>query len=339
MFEVAADLKMREEWVELRHQVTHGGELPGLKPLELAVDGALSWLWDTFWSRFSDEDEQEAAKVLKRRRAQSDNDEATSLKSDIRGILKQYVSARKTELTGKSMNLGLANSLATENTSSKLVDLYSRYSESLPALMSLFVREREMIVPSNRSLKETMAGAFTLWDPILLRLSITIRPFLVTFVRDMVEKITAPATVDESQDPIREAFMLWTKHVLASDEWAARRTRSKDGTRELRRHVLVECVLNPGSWTNGLSQCLSAIAAKESPQGWDAIHKAGRIRALQEEGETSTDLAAAVAKQNSAYGSGSTKSSFVSGDYGGWRQWPGKWRATPIGVVEDEEDF
>lgn len=332
MFDVAADLKMPEEWVELRHQFTHGGELPGLEPLDVAVEGALSWLWDAFWSRFGDTAEQDTEADLKRKRLQKNDDIAKieSLQNDIRIVLKKFVSARKIELQKTAVS-GSATAGADQ-----LVDMLTRKPESLPSLMSLLVTEREMIVPSNRSVKESMAGAYAIWDTLLIRLSDSIRPFLVAFVLAMTKKLIAVLAVDDSQDPVKEAFMLWIIHVFTSDDWAARRARSMDGTRELRRIVTVECILNAGPWTDNLSQELSGKSDSGPSGSWVTIQDAAKLRPLEINGERGGTSGVEETGNDSNARDSSAISGFASKDYSGWKKWPGKWRPVPIGMVDGE---
>ena len=56
MMEQAAKIGMPEEWVQLRHAITHG-QTPGLKVLESAVKDAVPWMWEHFWKSIDGEDE------------------------------------------------------------------------------------------------------------------------------------------------------------------------------------------------------------------------------------------------------------------------------------------
>jgi ribosomal biogenesis protein LAS1 len=49
MMEQAIKISMPEEWVQLRHAITHG-QTPGLHALEDAVKVAVPWMWQHFWN-------------------------------------------------------------------------------------------------------------------------------------------------------------------------------------------------------------------------------------------------------------------------------------------------
>jgi hypothetical protein len=55
MMEQAKKIRMPEDWVHLRHSITHG-QTPGLRALEEAVRDAVPWMWDHFWKHLDVED-------------------------------------------------------------------------------------------------------------------------------------------------------------------------------------------------------------------------------------------------------------------------------------------
>ena len=84
MMEQAARLRMPEEWVLLRHAITHG-QTPGLKSLEDAVREAVPWMWEHFWKGLDGEDEVGELE----------------LRDELVGILKEYGKQRRTMITSK----------------------------------------------------------------------------------------------------------------------------------------------------------------------------------------------------------------------------------------------
>ena len=85
MMEQATKVGMPEEWVQLRHAITHG-QTPGLKALETAVKEAVPWMWGHFWKGLDGED------VV----------DAEALKEQLRDLLAQYRDERRAAITSKS---------------------------------------------------------------------------------------------------------------------------------------------------------------------------------------------------------------------------------------------
>jgi ribosomal biogenesis protein LAS1 len=48
MYDVAEELGMPEHWIEVRHEITHGG-IPELSTLKHCSNEAAKWLWANFW--------------------------------------------------------------------------------------------------------------------------------------------------------------------------------------------------------------------------------------------------------------------------------------------------
>lgn len=328
MFDVAAGLGMSERWVELRHQITHGGELPSLAVLEHACEGAMGWLWQHFWSRFDTAAERSASreKVLA--------DERSSLKSELRPVLKRFVDMRKGEVKSVRADTNATSSTAVSETLADIVALLGNQSAGADALSSLLVEEA-LIVPSKRSMGDSMAGAFLLWDAVLVEISLRIHRFLAYLAMQMVKAVTNATEEDETRDPYKEALELWLERILTSKAWKSRREQSADGLRALRQAVLQECVLAPGHWTRNLSQRILGAITKSIDGDWRDVCEAAALDEKEwDEDEEQVDLDSNGHRDIHPRTSGVDSDSTIL--LGGWRPAPGRWRRLPIGLSQSE---
>lgn len=341
MFDVAAELGILEQWVELRHQFTHGGELPGLAPLERAVEGALVWLWDAFWSKLEDEHSDERG--VKRKRNEEENRENKERTMELRRVLKTYVKMRRTEVKISGEAVAKGGSKTADETCEVLFRAVAEDSSNTDVLLSLLVDE-QMIVPSNHTVGSAMTGAFVLWDPLLTKLALSLRRFLVEFVLRMLCTLTTPSDTMESQDHKAHALYRWIEHIFISKAWASRRRMSKDGLRQLRTEVVRESTLSSGYWAMELATTLTKSADLTFKMEWQEVTEAIAMeeRSGLDQGDTDvTDNEDCVHTDihdddNVARESGTARHAFSTNNYGAWRPPPGIWRPVPIGVFEGE---
>lgn len=125
MYEMAEDKDMPENWVELRHEITHG-EIPDLRVLELSVDAALSWLWAKFWINLD-----------------APMEENSDAQTDIRTVLRLFVSSRIDEIR-------LSQSTDRElysTTARKVLRMCKGRDGGMDKLISVMLEER-LMVPS-----------------------------------------------------------------------------------------------------------------------------------------------------------------------------------------------
>ncbi|KAF2103879.1 Las1-domain-containing protein [Rhizodiscina lignyota] len=350
MFDVASDLHIPEQWVELRHQFTHGGELPALGPLERAVEGALAWLWDSFWSKLGDEDDEQRG--VKRMRGVEEDMKAKENGTKLKAVLKSFVKERREEVKASTEGMTKGVSGAADGACARLGRFHREDSSSLDVLLALLVDER-MIIPSGHTVGSTMSGAFILWDPLLLKLALSVRRSLVEFVLRMLHILTSPSALVESEDPYKEAISRWIEHVFVSTTWARRRKMSKDGLRQLRTEVVRECTLSSEYWTQALARKLTITGDARFREQWLEVVEANHLEESPREAEGDTQVtlveenlsrddtgdAESSDEGHEEYGDHiMAQSTFSAKDYGGWQPYPGIWRPVPIGIVEGEDE-
>jgi hypothetical protein len=84
MYDTANEISIAEEWVEVRHEITHG-EIPDLQTLQTCTSEALEWLWNYYWAPLT-------------RNAQAP---ATQPLVPVKDLLKALLKARKDYLRGE----------------------------------------------------------------------------------------------------------------------------------------------------------------------------------------------------------------------------------------------
>lgn len=99
MYDVATELNMPEQWVEVRHEITHG-EIPDLRILEQCTNEAIDWLWEYFWTKLASGSQilsignRLSLKDLLKSLLRARKDQLRHQKKhDINGILSQIVSS------------------------------------------------------------------------------------------------------------------------------------------------------------------------------------------------------------------------------------------------------
>lgn len=326
MFDVAAELGMPEQWVELRHQITHGGELPILQVLEKAVDGAKDWLWNAFWVKLNVNGDGQMTTSSRPYVSQE------SVGLELQTVLKGFVNERKAEV--KSMGKAAIDSpsKAADDAIIRLFPPLQSHVDGIDLLLSLLLDD-SMIIPPKRDMGGSMAGAFTLWDHLLIKLSLCVRSFLPEFIMQILKWLTAVSHVDEVQDSSKEAAELWLEHIFTSKAWSGRRSRSRDGLSELRNEIFKECVLSPGPWTQRLSAALlNSTADSQIKDKWKDTCDAAVLDGHSEEVDDSDDKNGHNMQEDS--GAQMDGGALRSNIYRGWRPYPGQWQPVSIGIPQ-----
>lgn len=125
MYEMAEDKDMPENWVELRHEITHG-EIPDLRVLELSVDAALSWLWAKFWTNLD-----------------APMEERSDAQTDIRTVLRSFASSRIDEIRLSQQT----DQELCSTTARKVFRMCKGRDGGMDKLISVMLEER-LMVPS-----------------------------------------------------------------------------------------------------------------------------------------------------------------------------------------------
>ncbi|KAK5689565.1 rRNA-processing protein las1 [Elasticomyces elasticus] len=235
MLDVARRIGMPVHFVGLRHEAVHE-ELPPLGRLIGIVDQALAWLWDVYWSRLPEKDAKGVVMNVE------------DMNAEARRVFKSYRSSRREAFRAKRQKTA-EHEAEIEQYAQACTLLWDQgnLEEYVKASTAILVDER-FIFPSSRELGDSMAGAFTLWDPLLRRLARSQR----TFIRALTESLQAQLAADTAQSSgsaINEATALWLLHTL---ELATNGARDD----ELKASVMRTCCLYPGYWMQMVGQRL-----------------------------------------------------------------------------------
>ncbi|KAK3045300.1 hypothetical protein LTS18_014088, partial [Coniosporium uncinatum] len=226
---------------------------------------------------------------------------SSSLRRETRTTLKTFMKARRNEIksnsnsnnnsSSKSSKSSKSSSSGKRTTDTALKSLLRAHhkpiSPALPSsaatwthasVLAVQLVEEKMLFPSPHKATPrssggdggggggggvSMAGAFLLWDPLLLALAQA--PQTPDFASALVMILTMTvimASRDAGYEWMREAAMQWVLHVLGGREWGSwRRGREKE-VRAVMMCCLESCVGNPGVWSGRLARSICALDGK-----------------------------------------------------------------------------
>jgi hypothetical protein len=130
MMEQAKKIGMPEDWVHLRHSITHG-QTPGLRALEEAVRDAVPWMWNHFW-RYLDVEDRVSEEELR---------------SEFITVLANFRRQRRVAITRKQ-DASLDTNLASQS-SKALRRLCKNNSRGHEILISVLLHDN-IILPSEK---------------------------------------------------------------------------------------------------------------------------------------------------------------------------------------------
>ncbi|KAK0343015.1 rRNA-processing protein las1 [Friedmanniomyces endolithicus] len=281
MLDVAKRIGMPVRFVGLRHEAVHE-ELPSLGRLVGAVQEALRWLWEVYWSRLEVSD-------LNGVEGNGKVDDG-EVENEVRRVLKAFRSSRRDAFRTNRQRAAEHQSEveAFVEACGRILDSNSRDRRGVGMFVKVLVDER-FLVPSGRSLGDSMDGAFTLWDPLLSRLVESHHTLPAALVQRLQAQLTE-STVQSSKDVTSEAFALWLLHALEfSNTYAAH--GSTDAS--LQAATLRTCCLYPGHWTTMVGQRLLDRDA-ELIADYQALFEASLLVANSEVMEEDTEVGAAI---------------------------------------------
>ncbi|KAK3111019.1 rRNA-processing protein las1, partial [Teratosphaeriaceae sp. CCFEE 6253] len=246
MLDVAKRIGMPPDFVTLRHEATHE-EVPSLPRLVAAVERGVAWLWEVYWVKLDAVAPIVGAKGPRRVGGVGGGvggvDADVDFKAEARQLLKAYRAMRREALRTRRQD-SPEHGVEVARTAQACYDLYAPRSSAGPravaravdveALAEVLVEER-FIFPSSRRLGESMAGAFTIWDPLLHRISaLEGSPRLLSaLIQRLHAQLTHSGSSQDSQDTRVEAVALWLLHLVPRD--------ARGGARELRVGTLRMC--------------------------------------------------------------------------------------------------
>ena len=134
MAEQAVKLSMPEEWVFLRHAITHGS-MPPLKPLESAVKEAVLWLWGHFWAGIDGVEDEMGIEELR---------------GQMQGVLEAWRTSRRKTIVAKGKGDDVSvDSGVLGQTGKTIKRLCKRRRDGLDQLVHVLLRDH-IILPSEK---------------------------------------------------------------------------------------------------------------------------------------------------------------------------------------------
>ncbi|KAK3115030.1 rRNA-processing protein las1 [Teratosphaeriaceae sp. CCFEE 6253] len=343
MLDVAKRIGMPPDFVALRHEATHE-EGPSLPRLVAAVERGVAWLWEVYWVKLDAAPTPGARGRSRVGGVDGSGDGGVDVKAEARQLLKAYRATRREALRTRRQD-SAEHGGEVARAAQACYELYAPGPSAGPraaaratdvgALAELLVEER-FIFPSSRRLGESMAGAFTIWDPLLHGIAaLEGGPRLVSALIQLLHaQLVDSNSSQDSQDTRGEAAALWLLHLVLRD--------ARGWTRELRVGTLRMCCLYPGPWT----QFVGAKLLEEDEQlgrEWREMFEASLLASDEDgmevdasAGAEGAGVAGAAAPTRRAADASTTASSTrTSDDVGsvpGWRR-AARAPRVPIGVV------
>jgi ribosomal biogenesis protein LAS1 len=341
--------------LETRHNIVHR-HLPPLFVLKKAALQSLDWLWEWYWSRL------DTALSYPYTPADGGSNQNPAMRNNSNGnpanvgeskdkqvptILKSYLRQRKSELKARpskkssspSSSAAAQTALSTLSSSLPITDTTPTPTQTNKLLLDALIKDRS-ILPATRALGSStstnnMAGAFLIWDPLLVQLSSSSSSFLPSFL-DAALEVVSPAPAHQT---VKEAFVEWILHILTAP--AFRDSESGAGQRKLIEYTLQSALSRAGTWDlrlaeRVLGECgddgvvdtwravLDAAVAEGEGQGGDAMD-VGMEEVVPVVGPTSSE------KKEEDGGKVGTEQ--LQGKLRGPQKYVGLWRPQAIGVL------
>lgn len=247
MLAIARQIGMPPEFVALRHEATHE-ELPGLKRLIAAVEKGLQWLWRVYWARLAETGDA-GGKVS-----------ADDVRGEVLGLLKLFRRDKRDALRNRAKD---GNVLIQRTLDGCLAVCDSKRSAT-DLIADVLVKER-LLLPANRSMGESMDGAYLIWDDILAMLHSRLPSFGGSLIETLLGTITALDDARPQGDAKKEANALWVLHITQTV-----------GQKQV-DNAMQYCCLHPGHWTQLLGQWLLESGDEAFVETWRDILAAGRL--------------------------------------------------------------
>jgi ribosomal biogenesis protein LAS1 len=156
MYETAKEIGMPSEFVDVRHECTHG-ELPSLRRLQSCAKDALHWLWESYWSNLGVPSTEHSGE----RTEPMSHEREIRLSESLHDALKRYLKSRRIAIKGSERDKDNNGDDAIQ----ECVSLCKVEPTALQRLVFKLVKEK-MITPSNR--KQVISGFQThlIWSEL-----------------------------------------------------------------------------------------------------------------------------------------------------------------------------
>lgn len=311
MYDVATDLGMPEDWVAMRHEITHG-DMPSVAEMLKVAVGALDWLWLGYWALLTP--------------SLSTWSPAASSTAQLKSSLKQLLRSRKIAI--KAGEQSFPSQRYTE-----ILDMAAAQQKGTNSLAKLLVTEN-LLCPSTKTAQPNMKAAFLIWQDALTHFA----RHELSFYTDLLEALQShlmellSSTSDVGHISTVEQWIVYllTDHSLAL---AIPKTVRQDALND----TMEFCLLNTSPATARIADKLlfqgdreflatwsrlfetSIVPSNTSPKQQDVATMQGIVEGLDTDlDEDSEHEASAKIKTVNA---------------GGWKLLQGVWTPRPIGVL------
>lgn len=272
MVQIACQIDMPASFVELRHEATHE-ELPSLQRLARKSKEGVDWIWHHYWSKLDPVPgiNSPAPKPV----LQTNPMPPMPTYTELREVLRSFVSKKKAEIKSGA-DLDEVQRTEASLTLPVIVNKCMGRNEALTLLTAILLEER-MLIPSNRSPGDSMAGAIAIWNELLARITIYQRNsgFLKILVERFMFIITSPSTLDVTLDTFKEAVHLWVIEIFSSEWW--RHSEVIETVEGLRGYTFNECIMTPNYWSMKVAREILRHGDDEFKVRWQPLLDLGEL--------------------------------------------------------------
>lgn len=208
MVTVGLSLNIPRSVIATRHESTHH-DLPSMKRLAAESQRAIGWLRNTYWDKL----DAAIPRVIINHGVTYDQDRAMHHKAI--NYITGYRQRRRDAILQKidtqaAVELEMVGALAT-GYNARQRPVFATH------VATVLATEEKMLVPADRTLGDTMDGAFVLWTPLLFRLCVHFPRFIRTFVGVIKFELSG---VGEGAGLARaEALVGWSLCLFGEERW------------------------------------------------------------------------------------------------------------------------
>jgi ribosomal biogenesis protein LAS1 len=308
MYDVAADLGMPEEWVGMRHEITHGA-MPSVLEMKLVAEEALDWLWKGYWKLLS---------------SSTGAVQSSSLKDQVKSALKALLKKRKEALKSRDKKFPLEEY-------DLILDHVKREGEDITLISDLLVSEN-LLLPATKLGEPNMKAAFMIWThPIqhFIRRQSSFYSNLLTALQERLVSLSPSAASSLYEST---AVLRWITHLLMGKAWPV----SEADRNEALNDVMESCLLNSSPATVKLAGELLSQGDDNFRSTWSRlcdISITAVKKTLSDEEEPSDDEMDEDVTGSERSIHKSAPDLHSAAKEGGWKLLQGVWTPRPIGVL------
>jgi hypothetical protein len=299
MYDVAQAIGMPEEWVEMRHEITHG-RMPPLGEIKVFAEDGMRWLWREFWVKLDLSGRQDIVQP-----------------EVVRDWTKSLLRIRREKLRELSRGQEVVGG---EEAGRIVADLVQAVKQNGEMVVDVLVGSR-VLFPKKEATKETMGAAFLIWDGVMMRMCKEHGEFLTQLLKGLQQAMLAPIKGESKYDTVKQAEFAWLNRLLTSSKWAACRPLTPSWN-DILSELAEECTLWPGYWSNEMEAILLRAGDDKFNGDWknllsSTVDSSGTVRQLEDDGMEVDD---------------DHEPKDESIQIGGWKLHEGPWTPRPIGA-------